>query len=306
MNLKDLTKDLNTIALIGMCKNAGKTTVLNLLLDEPNLAITSIGLDGETVDNVTKTKKPRIFAKKGTLVATATDLLCQCTTTKQILASTGIPSPLGEIVVFRCVDDGFVQIAGPSIVANFILLKKILYDLGAKKIIIDGALGRKSIASNGVIDGAILSTGASYDKDINKVLKDTAFVIDLYNLPTFNYNVKPSLDLIEDARKGKKILYFDGAITNNIIKTLSTLKHVNKIVVGVKNASKILATNQVLETFFLRGGKIKVKNKIKLLAVTINPYSAYGFSFDKNLFKEKMQQLTTLPVINVMEEDNEF
>ena len=41
---------------------------------------------------------------------------------------------------------------------------------------------------------------------------------------------------------------------------------------------------------------------LQLLAVTINPFSAYGFHFDKDEFKEKMSAAIDVPVYNVRDE----
>ena len=73
---------VKTLSIVGMCKNAGKTTVLNRLLSQygrkRTLALTSIGRDGESTDVVTGTEKPGIFVPQGTLIATAKDMLRLC------------------------------------------------------------------------------------------------------------------------------------------------------------------------------------------------------------------------------------
>ena len=117
-SLYELVAPYDSVSLIGMCKNAGKTTTLNQLIAElkrngVSFGATSVGRDGESTDLVTNTVKPGIFVYKGTIVATAADLLKYCDTTREILCSTGIYTPMGEIIIFRARTDGFVQIAGP-------------------------------------------------------------------------------------------------------------------------------------------------------------------------------------------------
>lgn len=78
--LYELIKPYSSVSLIGMCKNAGKTTVLNRLIKDcrrmdEGIALTSIGRDGERSDLVTNTKKPEIFVYDGTIIATAEKLL---------------------------------------------------------------------------------------------------------------------------------------------------------------------------------------------------------------------------------------
>lgn len=58
--------NIKTISIVGMAKNAGKTTALNYLIEEAIdegvlLGITSTGRDGEMQDLVTGTEKPRVY-----------------------------------------------------------------------------------------------------------------------------------------------------------------------------------------------------------------------------------------------------
>ena len=64
--LRELSKEYKTISIVGMAKNAGKTTALNFLIEEAmdegvRLGITSTGRDGESTDLVTETEKPRVY-----------------------------------------------------------------------------------------------------------------------------------------------------------------------------------------------------------------------------------------------------
>ena len=117
-------------AMLGMCKNAGKTTAMNSLIrdfpEEGVLCVTSIGMDGESRDQVTGTGKPSVWIREGMLAATAENLLPLCDVSREILAATGIYTGLGEVVVFRARSDGFVQLAGPSITGHLGVLRKIL------------------------------------------------------------------------------------------------------------------------------------------------------------------------------------
>ena len=67
------------IAIIGLVKNAGKTTVVNALMTHVphRFGLTSLGLDGERIDHLTGLAKPRIVPPTGTLVATTTGSLAR-------------------------------------------------------------------------------------------------------------------------------------------------------------------------------------------------------------------------------------
>ena len=61
--IKDILR-YKSISFVGMDKNAGKTETLNYVLsrlhsfNNKSVAVTSIGIDGETIDQVTKTSNP--------------------------------------------------------------------------------------------------------------------------------------------------------------------------------------------------------------------------------------------------------
>ena len=161
MDIYDLIKDEERVSFIGMCKNAGKTTVLNEVIkkihnNNESILLTSIGRDGEELDLVTNTKKPEIYVYKDDYIATARDLIKYCDITKEIVESTGIYTPLGEIIIIKALSDGFVQIAGPSIATQMATVCESFKKYSKGKILIDGALERKSIATGKVSNVAIL------------------------------------------------------------------------------------------------------------------------------------------------------
>ena len=136
-NLIQQLQSVRSMSIVGMCKNAGKTTMLNWLLAHSGrgrvLGLTSIGRDGESTDVVTGTEKPSIFVPAGTLIATAKDMLWLGDVTKEILVSTGIPTPLGEVIIMRARSDGYVQLAGPSITTQLKSVSQTFFDLGAEQ-----------------------------------------------------------------------------------------------------------------------------------------------------------------------------
>ena len=66
-------QDLESLAIIGLSKNAGKTTCLNHIIaawaescQQRPLALTSVGRDGESEDILNGNPKPRIYVPMGT------------------------------------------------------------------------------------------------------------------------------------------------------------------------------------------------------------------------------------------------
>ena len=311
--LYELVEGIRTLSVIGMCKNAGKTTVLNSLIREceargETLGLTSIGRDGERSDLVTNTKKPEIFVNGGAVVATAEGLLKECDVSREILASTGIPTPMGSIVIFRARSSGYVQIGGASITEHQKTVRDMLLGFGCTRVFIDGAISRKSLGNPTLADGVILSSGASYDADIGKTVTDTAFIAELFSLRRTGHSFgegEARLEAISNGERfsadapdgilpalkaGADALLLRKAITdstaNELLKYGKLLK--NTVLVA-EDASRLLLKASGYEKLkrFSRG--FEVLNESRLAAVTVNPFSAYGMHYDKDEFYKRVE-----------------
>lgn len=296
--------EARTLSIVGMCKNAGKTTVLNWLLNRSRdrvLGLTSIGRDGESVDVVTGTEKPGIFVPEGTLIATAKDMLSLCDITQEIVCTTGIPTPLGEVVLVRAKSAGNVQLAGPSITSQLRSVSGLFFSLGADQTIIDGALGRKSLGARTVAENVILCTGASYDMRMEKVVQDTANVFRLLNLKKAETPPKESEKPLKELLRESGEALIPGALTDTAILSLLKSGALRNARLVVKDPSKVLLSPDTLEKLSVRGVSLETVDAAKTLCVTVNPVSAYGWKFDPDAFLRAMEAAVTVPVINVKE-----
>lgn len=315
-----------SVSILGMCKNAGKTTVLNRLIRETagtfkTVAVTSVGRDGETTDLVTNTSKPAVYIREGMLFATASGFLWQCDVTKEVLHTTGFFTPMGEVVVLRALSDGFVQLAGPSVTEQMAELRGIFFELGAERVLIDGAISRKSLCAPENCDAAILCAGASCHKDMSLVVMDTAYIARVLTLEERPGHI-PSSGRLYFFRKGElvsvpdelpleeflkkepvehtRLLYLNGALTDPFVKKLISLGKIGEgIEITVRDSGKVLLSRKVYEKFIGREGRIKVLRSVTLAAVAVNPVSAYGYHFNKDEFLRQMKCSVNVPVINV-------
>ena len=185
--ISDLKSKYKIISVVGMAKNAGKTTTLNYLIEEAmdegiKLGITSTGRDGESVDIATNTEKPRVYLYPETLVSIPTGLFEYATAGVEILQMTKYHTSLGDAMMCRIVDGGYVQIAGPVLTSDQRNMSKDMIALGADMVLIDGAIDRKSIASPEASDAIILATGAVLSRNMQKVVAETAYLASLYSL----------------------------------------------------------------------------------------------------------------------------
>lgn len=322
------------LSVVGMCKNAGKTTVVNKMIEslfnKYKLGITSIGIDGETVDLVTNTHKPEIYVPKNTLVATAKSTLAECDITYKVVKVFDFTTPLGKIVLVESLSDGFVKIAGPSFNSQLEVIVKEFEEHGADKIIIDGAASRKQLAKTSICDALILATGASYNANQNKVIDDTKVQVELLELG-FTSRIDIAREILLKTKLGfikedASVSLFDislgfesidtimselsndvthivigGAITDTTLNKLSdNAKRLKGIEVIVENPVNVIANPKAVKRFMSTKIKLTTVFKSDLLFVSINPISAYGYRFEASSFKEELRKEINVDIINVL------
>ena len=321
--LRELIGDAKTVVMLGMCKNAGKTTALCRLIRELSeeggtpAALTSIGRDGESRDLVTGTDKPPIYMYEGMLAATAKELLPLSDVSREILAGTGLYTSLGEVMIFRARSDGFVQLAGPAIVGHLEPLKEMLRDLGAGRLLIDGALNRRSPAAAAKGGAIVLSTSASFDRSLEKTVAETAFTVKLLSLPEAPAPGKEEGHFTlfgkdaegraaEDVNAlqrgtGEETLLVNGALTESQARALLR-SPVRKegLTLLARDAGCLMLQRETFEALSQRGVRFALQQAARLAAVTVNPVSAGGWTFPAEEFRERMQEAAGVPVLNVM------
>lgn len=157
---------MKTISFIGSDKNAGKTTTLNFVYDKivsankGKVCITSIGLNGEAVDEYEEHKKPSIIIKKNSYFITASQHLKDLTGQYQIVHIFGIPRCRKTFVLGRCLFNIPVIIEGPNYKADALEMKSTLKDIFSNDndlLLIDGSIDRQFIAHPSISDSFFFS-----------------------------------------------------------------------------------------------------------------------------------------------------
>ena len=227
--LAKLAENYKRISIVGMAKNAGKTTALNYLIEEAmdeglTLGITSTGRDGEGTDVVTGTEKPRVYLDTDTIVSVPKQLYELADAGLEILEETPYGTALGQILLCRVADAGYVQVAGPVINAQHIQMCEEMLALGADLVLIDGAIDRKTIAAPDISDAIILSTGAVLSRKLDRVVEETAYTVELYSLPVLEDGMEREI-IREHAESDRVFIVKNGkAVTLNITTGLGSGK----------------------------------------------------------------------------------
>lgn len=327
---KELRK-YKSLAIIGLSKNAGKTTSLNSILEllrYQKVSLTSIGYDGEEADLVFETKKPTILIKKGMLVATAKKCLLSSDVHFEILDTTGFNTPLGQVIIAKALSDGLIEIAGPSTNSQIDCVINLLqeYDKDAL-VIVDGALNRKSFADPSVCEATILCSGMSGDTDIDSVVLKTEYALKLFDIKVVDKNLKDLINneeamvlLINDDNeivyhnkmtilnqenhiislfdKHTRFLYINGPLTDKLCLTILKKRNIlNDFKIIVDNATKVFITSKVFDMLKLARIEIGYLNKINIEIVAMNPQGIYKL-VDSDELVNKMREYTNIRVID--------
>lgn len=319
-----------SVSIVGLEKNTGKTETLNYVLNrlkttDTQVALTSIGVDGEQTDIVTRTSKPEITLFEGMIFVTSEKHYLERKIVSEIMSVSETRTSLGRLITARAKSEGKVILSGPSETAGIRKLIGEMKRLGVHTTIVDGALSRLSLASPAVTDAMILATGAALSANIPQLVRQTRFVQQLIQLPVVENvlaeklqqlkkgmwaiddedNVHdleiPSVFLLDKREKdifrfGTKI-YVSGAVSDKLLSFLRMQnKNVNLI---VSDFTKIFVSQREFNTFLKSGNSIHSVVRSKLIAVTVNPLSPSGFLLDSDTLRDKMSETLGIPVYDV-------
>lgn len=172
-------------ALVGISKNSGKTSVLNAILQafpQYRWAVLSTGIDGEELDALFQTPKPQVALAKGSLFVCDEESLRGGSSGIRLLQRF---EDVGRILyIARAERDLKVRITGPASVKSQRNIIRILQKEGADKVLVDGALDRKSIALDEGIDALILCVGASFG-NTESIKEEIRRLIIMRDIPLF-------------------------------------------------------------------------------------------------------------------------
>ena len=322
----------DSLSIVGLEKNTGKTECLKYVLDRlpvqtKRIAVTSIGIDGETVDQVTRTQKPEIVLREGMYFGTSETHYRQRRLVSELIDVSDENTSLGRVVTARALTGGKILLSGPSSASSLRRWMGDMRRLGIDLVIIDGALSRMSSASPAVSQSMILATGAAYSANINTLVSKTAHVVDLVNLELTSEKNRNTLSLLDKGlwfidKQGElhtldtmtslskdihfqgmedcETLYVAGALVDGFLEKVRKNKNLKQVELVVRDFTKIFVTPQQFRLFIKAGGRISVLQKSKLIAVTVNPTSSSGYVLDSDTLCARLSEAIRLPVYDLI------
>ncbi len=179
---------MKTYSFIGSDKNAGKTTAFNyvcrVLSDTAGpqkLCISSIGINGEGLDQYEGTKKPHIRLIKDQYFITALEHLNKHTGKYQTIGTFNVPTFRKLYIMGKCLLPFNCVIEGPNTGSEILKLKQYLSDCFSEEIVflIDGSADRQFIANPDISDAFYFSILFSQRKPQQKKAEDFLFSLRL-------------------------------------------------------------------------------------------------------------------------------
>ncbi len=144
---------MKTLSFIGSDKNAGKTTALNFVYqflrkkDLSKICLTSIGINGEIVDQYDGRQKPSISIEKNDFFLTASEHLVKLTGLYKTVHSFTLPNYSKNYILAQATSRQDLILEGPNNKSETIEMKKILqHQFDMDLLLIDGSIDRQFLA----------------------------------------------------------------------------------------------------------------------------------------------------------------
>ena len=326
-----------TVGIAGTAKNTGKTTAATALLAQAlghkvTTGLTSIGLDGENLDNVTGLPKPRYVVAAGTRVAAAAGCLAASEAGVEPNVASGVRTPLGEVLIGVVRRPGHLVLAGPNKRSELRCILDRLRDLSCSLTLVDGALNRMVPLVEA--DALILATGAARSRDPAALAEETGAVAALLDLPAVLPGSAPQgivlgqegdttrgslLDpaqvgvILERVTPEVSYIFIPGIVDGGCLATLMEGLRPRGMTLVFGSALHLLVScaprtlHRLLATWGDSGGRVAVCRRPDLLAVTVNPFypdvagpvvrPAY---VDAAALEQALRQKVKVPVVDVV------
>lgn len=320
----------NSLSIVGLEKNTGKTVCLNYILKRLNelgthVGVTSIGVDGEQIDSVFATAKPEVVLYEGTHFITSEQHYMKRQTVSILEYVDSHRTALGPLVTARVLVRGKALLSGAATTGILRTQIEQLGSMGVDLTIVDGALSRLSLASPTVTEAMILATGAAVSANVKQLVSKTKFIHNLILLDEVDSDLRERLSVIpsglwavdddglphdlgiasvflidrseQDILRYGKTLFASGAVSDRLLRILAAKE--KGITLIARDFTKLFITPEAYVEFTRRDGRLMVLQRSKLIAVTLNPTSPQGFLLDSASTCHALADALQTPVYDV-------
>ena len=271
-----------SIAVVGTSKNAGKTVTVAALcraLEGESFGVCSVGRDGEGVDALESSPKPRLFLAPNAYIATAAALLPRSPAV-EILDLMREQSALGPIALARVRAPGFFELSGPPQASSMRRVIAALAKHGASPSIVDGAVDRIAALRDGD-EAVVVAVGASGAPTLAHAIDDVAALVARLSVPR--------------ADPKEESVRIEGALTVAAAAALVREQERRQIVVA--DPTRIAFGGRVFLTLAAQLD-LRCERTLLPVACTVAPIGS-EHSFEPRAFVRGVAQRTGLPAYDV-------
>lgn len=279
-----LANGLQSIAVVGTGKNAGKTVVVRALCEELHArgvryGLSSIGRDGESVDATDARPKPRLFLHPGALLATARGVL-PVTPAVELLDLSSLETAAGPLAYAAVREPGFYEIAGAPTASGVRASIARLFELGAQFVVLDGAVDRvAALAGSG--HGIVVATGAATAATPAAVISDVRALVARLAIP--------------QADPAQPAIRIDGALGAPALSRFASAGEVRQIV--VRDPTQIAVRGQALLSALQRVS-VRCERPLHVLGVTVASIGPERY-FEPAAFLRDVAAAVGLPAFDI-------
>lgn len=272
-----------SLFVVGTGKNVGKTVTMRAIY-EAALArgilpgLTSIGRDGEAIDIGDAVAKPRLYLRRGTLLATARGVLPP-SPASEIVELSRLRTAAGMLVYARVAFDAFYELVGPPTASG---IRETVSILGsaAEYVIVDGAIDRIAALAGGS-DAIVVACGAAASPTLEDAVADVRALVARLRVPRY--------DGLADA------IHLDGALTAATAARLIAAKETRTVV--VQDPTQIVLSGKSAETAFARLA-IRCERALNVVAITVASIGR-DRAFEPRAFARAVSEATSVPTFDI-------
>ncbi|HEU0193510.1 MAG TPA: hypothetical protein VFQ71_04885 [Gaiellales bacterium] len=265
------------VTVVGLAKNAGKTTVINHLLErlEGPVGLASLGLDGEARDQLTGLAKPRVRPPAGSLVATAEGLA------GKLPVAAGLPyrTAVGRVVLVEPEPGRPVIVSGPARLDELDGTVRALFAAGMRRVLLEGALGRLGPAAPERADAVVVAAGAAASRGPDDIDLALRLAVEALALPVegeaaglrvehaagFEAELAGRIEAEQAA-----LAEVAGAVTGPLLELL--MRRGVRLRLVAADATHVLARPQQIARARRAGIELAVRRPLPIVALTASPF----------------------------------
>ncbi len=339
--LRTLSSACSSLAFVGSGQGTGKTTALQAFLDahlgEP-VGVTSVGVDGAALNGASERSRAVLTVPRGAILATASGCLAHGDITREILADTGIHTPLGEVLIVKAHSGGWTELAGPSVVADLTRVCRLLESHGARRVLVDGAQGRLSLAAPSGGGAAVFTVRPDPARSVESCVADAGRVLAQLSLAAAPADISGRYLASESEDRPAKLLVIDrdakktrgfatagmdrdtadavrdstvaigirGAVTNEVVDRLLGQKPSARergwagLVLVTEDGTRLFLDDRRRERLRAAGIDVRAARPLTVACVAVHPGSVAAGPDAATVFMKTLSAAVSLPLVDVI------